>query len=226
MEKIARFGGYPTFRAGNSQYGRLCGRLARQLGYVAAYDQTEVIASLVKKRDTKGHGQWRMDGVVANALESIAWVRRVTDEEPPVNGDSADLVGATETERIALIKARVGQGIFRTDVIALWGGCAVTGCSSETVLVASHILPWNLATNSERLDPCNGLLLTPNLDKLLDRFWISFNDDGSILLSRNLTSETKSILGVTEKTKLRFVLPPMQAYLKRHRREFLRKENM
>lgn len=126
-----------------------------------------------------------------------------------------------ETEREALIKARVGQGNFRTDVIALWGCCAVTGCSLSKVLVASHIVSWaSCQTNQERLDPFNGLLLTPNLDKLVDRCLVAFNDDGSILLSKELTAEERSILGVSERSKLRFVRPTMLPYLQKHRELF------
>lgn len=126
-----------------------------------------------------------------------------------------------ETEREALSKARIGQGIFRGNVIALWGTCAVTGCSLSQILVASHVVPWeHCLTARERLDPFNGLLLTPNLDKLVDRFLISFNDDGSILLSESLGTEEREILGVGEQSRLRFVRPAMRPYLQRHRELF------
>jgi len=108
--------------------------------------------------------------------------------------------------------------------MALWGICAVTGCSLSRILVASHIVPWErCVTARERLDAFNGLLLTPNLDKLVDRFLISFNDDGSILLSKNLGTEERVILGVSEQSRLRFVRPAMRPYLQRHRELFLKK---
>jgi putative restriction endonuclease len=62
------------------------------------------------------------------------------------------------------------------------------------------------------LDPFNGLRLTPNLDKLFDQCLfdqclISFRDDGSILFSTDLSDEMKTVLGVHERNRLRFVRP-------------------
>lgn len=76
----------------------------------------------------------------------------------------------SSTERTALIQARLGQGKFREKLIELWDGkCSVSGYNDPRVLVASHIKPWFLASNTERLDSRNGLLLTPNLDKVFDK---------------------------------------------------------
>jgi hypothetical protein len=217
MERIASFGGYGEYRAGNLQYGALCGRIARELGFASPGDQTYTIATVSPERDGKGAAQWQMDDAVVEAIEEAGWFSQVADEKPELPQSNEVL----ETEREALIKARIGQGNFRTDVIALWGRCAVTGCSLSKVLVASHLVPWAACeTNQERLDPFNGLLLTPNLDKLVDRFLIAFNDDGSILLSKDLSAEERAILGVSERSKLRFVRPAMLPYLRRHRQLF------
>jgi hypothetical protein len=224
MARIALFGGYGQYRAGNLQYGLLCGRLARELAFDSPGDKTYTIASVTPERDGKGHFQWRMDDVVAKALEELGWAAPVPDVGQEPNEPGADDEGATETERKALIDARVGQGTFRTGVISVWGRCAVTGCSLQSVLVASHIVPWKQATNAERLDPFNGLLLTPNLDRLLDHCLISFKDDGSMLLSKDLSAETMAVLGVSEKSKLRFVRPAALPYLRRHRKLFLQRE--
>lgn len=88
------------------------------------------------------------------------------------------------TEKYQLIMARVGQGRFREDVIKRANGkCDVTGVDKTEVLIASHIKAWaDCDPNSEeRLDPYNGLLLTPNLDKLFDRGFISFSNEGAML---------------------------------------------
>lgn len=92
----------------------------------------------------------------------------------------------TVTLRTALVQARLGQGQYRKDLIRLWNGqCSVTGYSDPRVLVASHIKPWYLANNKERLDARNGLLLTPNLDKVFDKGLITFDpsNGGRILFS-------------------------------------------
>ena len=54
------------------------------------------------------------------------------------------------------------------------GRCALTGVSIGAVLRASHMKPWVEATDEERLDPENGLLLAANADALFDRYLISF----------------------------------------------------
>jgi putative restriction endonuclease len=82
-----------------------------------------------------------------------------------------------------LIKARIGQGAFRAKLIVLWGSCAVTGYKDLNLLVASHIKPWSVSSNSERLDVYNGLLLVPNLDKAFDSGFISFKESGEIMIS-------------------------------------------
>jgi len=104
---------------------------------------------------------------------------------------------SSETERRALVKTRLGQGPFRTRLIERWGGrCPVTGCSQEQALRASHIKPWRCSTNQERLDSANGLLLTANLDALFDRFLISFDDDGRMLISPQVEFACYEMLGI------------------------------
>lgn len=223
MDRIAKFGGYRNYRAGNLQYGVLCGNIARELGFKTPGDQTYTIATVAPKRDRRGAVQWQMDDVVANALVKTGWFHEVIKE---LDG-ARQTVKIAATEREALVQARIGQGKFRTDVIALWGGCAVTGCTMSGILVASHIVPWaGCATNQERLDPFNGLLLTPNLDKLFDQFLISFKNDGAILISKELREEERDALGVSERSRLRLAWPAMQPYLKRHRDLFFKKREM
>lgn len=219
MERIANFGGYSEYRAGNLQYGALCGCIARELGFISPGDQTYTIASVSAEPDGKGAAQWQMDDAAVKAIEDAGWFSHVAEEGRETTPTQPK--EKAETERETLIKARVGQGTFRTDVIALWGSCAVTGCSLSEILVASHLVPWAAcATNRERLDPFNALLLTPNLDKLIDRCLIAFNDDGSILLSKKLRAQELTLLGINEQSRLRFVRPAMLCYLQRHRELF------
>ncbi|WP_234192691.1 HNH endonuclease [Pseudacidovorax sp. NFM-22] len=86
-----------------------------------------------------------------------------------------------ETTKQQLINARKGQGLFRSRVSAISPHCRVTGTADPRVLVASHIKPWSKSSDKERLDGNNGLLLAPHVDRLFDRFWISFGDDGQLL---------------------------------------------
>ncbi|MFD1009548.1 HNH endonuclease [Oceanisphaera ostreae] len=47
--------------------------------------------------------------------------------------------------------------------------------------MASHIKPWAVSENHEKLDILNGLCLSPNYDGLFEIGLISFNDDGTII---------------------------------------------
>jgi len=108
----------------------------------------------------------------------------------------------TETDKITLIKTRVGQGVFRKELLSYWKGCAVTGYKLPMMLVASHIKPWRDSGNKERLDHFNGLLLTPNLDKAFDSGFISFDPDGKILIS-DILGKPK-MLGIESHMKIDF----------------------
>lgn len=88
-----------------------------------------------------------------------------------------------ETDRLAIVKSRRGQGLFRERVAKLELRCRITGVENPAHLVASHSKPWRDATNEERLDGENGLLLTPSIDHLFDRGFIGFEDDGRLIIS-------------------------------------------
>jgi hypothetical protein len=125
---------------------------------------------------------------------------------------------APETERQAIIAARRGQGRFRTALIEQWAGkCAVTKSRALALLRASHIKPWREATNAERLDPYNGLLLTPNLDAAFDLGLISFTDKGRMLLSPELPEGEAAQLGLNPDLRLVCVFPENLPFLAHHR---------
>lgn len=134
-----------------------------------------------------------------------------------------DDVALTSTERMALVKARIGQGIYRAQLFSLWGGCAVTGCTHLAMLRASHAKPWSVSNSAERLDPHNGLLLIPNLDQAFDQGLISFNDTGSIILSPALDEESMELLGITTDLTLRHIPQAFLPYLEWHRNNLFRR---
>ena len=124
----------------------------------------------------------------------------------------------SETERDSLTRSRIGQGIFRTRLKIFWqNSCSVTGCSTADLLRASHIKPWRDSDNQERLDEFNGLLLTPNLDAAFDSGFISFNNSGSILISKRLNAEQKSALGIDDEMSLRKITDRHRKFLEYHR---------
>jgi len=88
-----------------------------------------------------------------------------------------------ETTREQLVLARRGQGRFREAVSRIETHCRITGVNRPEHLIASHCKPWRDCDNSERLDGENGLLLTPSIDHLFDRGFISFENSGELLVS-------------------------------------------
>jgi len=82
--------------------------------------------------------------------------------------------------------------------------------------MASHIKPWSKSNRQERLDVNNGLLLCPNHDALFDKGYISFDEEGTILISDNLDEATKVFLNINETMKINLSERQLQ-YMKWHR---------
>jgi len=91
-----------------------------------------------------------------------------------------------DLEKIQLTKSRRGQGIFKANVRLVEDHCRITGVTNIKHLRASHIKPWSLSDNDEKLDGNNGLLLSPHVDHLFDRGFISFEPKGKLLVSNEL----------------------------------------
>jgi predicted restriction endonuclease len=152
-------------------------------------------------------------------LESFAagvWADAVEEDVDAVNKDGS----LTPTTRKALIDARRGQGRFRSELDDHWGyACAATNCQICAILRASHIKPWRFASNAERLDPANGILLAANVDILFDRGLVSFDDHGRMLTSARLSAADLRLLGLPADLRKR---PDarQQSYLAYHRKTF------
>jgi len=124
----------------------------------------------------------RVDAVPPSTLtdalaDTIEWENHIAE-------DLAADPAVPETEKSAVIMARRGQGRFKNNVRQYESMCRVTSVQRIGHLIASHIKPWrDCDNNEERLNGENGLLLTPSIDHLFDRGYISFEDDGSLIVS-------------------------------------------
>ena len=142
-----------------------------------------------------------------------AFVERIVDE------DSKRKI--SKTTREAIILARVGQGEFRANLMKRWNyRCALTGLHNPDLLVASHIVPWSMSDNDERLDTDNGLLLATHIDRLFDRGLISFCEQGRLLISDQLAPHAQQVFGLAHYQKLAHVSSGTLQYLARHRTRF------
>lgn len=126
-------------------------------------------------------------------------------------------LGGTDVER--LVRQRVGQQKFREAMLDYWAGaCAVTGVALPEVLRASHAKPWSeCSSDAERLDVFNGFLLVANLDALFDRFLVSFDDGGCLLVSSRIGHAELGHLGLATDLRLRWLTDQHKSYLAWHR---------
>ena len=127
-----------------------------------------------------------------------------------------------ETSKQNLTTSRVGQGEFRQRILRKWNyKCAVNGTSIKEILIASHIVPWREANDKERLDVDNGLLLSPTYDALFDKYLISFDNEGKIILSKSMDKKDFYKLGVTGEEIIDNLSAGNKKYLERHRKKII-----
>jgi hypothetical protein len=143
----------------------------------------------------------------------------INSVEPVEDADVIDIKSRDKTERKALILARRHQGQFRRGLEKKWNGsCAVTKCCAREVLRASHIKPWKEATNAERLNPENGLLLSATFDAFVRCWAYYFKNGGGIIISAKLAASDREMLSLSDSLKLsQSPTPEQQKFLKIHR---------
>lgn len=154
----------------------------------------------------------RARGVVSDERSVILRGR----EEEAIEEEIQLRPNLSSTEKLALTRSRRGQGLFRSRLEIVERMCRLTGTSDKRHLIASHIKPWAKATDEERLDGHNGLLLAPHVDHLFDRGYISFEENGQLLLSPQLDSKLVLSWGIRASRSEEFS-PEQRHYLEFHR---------
>jgi hypothetical protein len=127
-------------------------------------------------------------------------------------------------QRRALISARHGQGEYRSAVEALEQACRVTGLLDRRHLRASHIKPWRVSTDAEKLDGQNGLLLSPHFDQLFARGDISFGDDGALRISKHLNPAVPNLWNLKGSINVGPFSAEQRVYLAYHRERVFEKD--
>lgn len=123
---------------------------------------------------------------------------KIKDEYEKIN----ILKNETNTEKDILAKARIGQGKYRENLIEEFpSGCLITNITDERLLIASHIKPWSVSNNKERVDRYNGLLLSPTYDRLFDQGFITFSNDGIISISPYISPQNWKRINLKNGTK-------------------------
>lgn len=132
--------------------------------------------------------------------------------------NSLELLG---TEKDQMIRARRGQGFFRIGVLTVEPRCRITDVDNPSFLVASHIKPWCVCSKDEKLDKNNGLMLAPHVDLLFDRGWISFEDNGTLLVAVEALPVLDS-WKISPETSSEGFTKEQQVYLSYHRANIFR----
>jgi len=121
-----------------------------------------------------------------------------------------------ELEKVQIIKARTGQGLYRQNLLGIEEKCRVTLVDDPRVLIASHIKPWRVSDNKEKLDGNNGLLLSPHVDCLFDKALITFSKAGYIQFVDSSSKSIASRWGIHE-TNIGKLNKSQQEYMEYHR---------
>jgi hypothetical protein len=206
--------------------------------YIKGIGNYELIRSLPLPLNTK----ICIDKYIANDGDAIFDFRFLVDVNTPVDpsdpGDDIDFFSRerieqlvlsqirsdetiTVTERESLVNSRLGQGVFREELLVDCGSkCPISQITDARILRASHIKPWRFASNSDRLDPKNGLILSPTYDLLFDQGLITFEANKTIQVSSQLSDETVRKLGLIDGATFRDL--PLSPVENSKRLEFLK----
>jgi putative restriction endonuclease len=141
-----------------------------------------------------------------------------TTPDVPAATDTITEAGLTgPTFRDQLVRARRGQGVFRANVLLREEYCRVTRVSEPRHLKASHIKPWRDATDIERLDGSNGLLLSPHIDHLFDEGYITFSDGHQLVVVPEVRDTLLDAWGIDAGVDVGEFSRDQNAYLDYHR---------
>lgn len=152
--------------------------------------------------------------VVRNRREADAVVEQLLSRWP---------APAAPRDTGALADARNGLGLFRAGVEQVEGACRATGVMDRRHLRAVHIKPWAACDDAGRLDGNNGLLLSPHVAHLFERGYVSFADDGRMLVARQLNSTVLKRWSLPAAVSARPFSAKQKPYLAWHREHVFEK---
>ncbi|MGX0939394.1 HNH endonuclease [Cupriavidus metallidurans] len=168
-------------------------------------------------------GSRRAASLSANELkDTLKQGEKVLAPKDPTDAAIERLLkrGRLPTEAKRQVRARLGQGTFRSALLAAYGECALTGETVREVLRAAHIQRWADCDDDldARLDLHNGLLLSANLDCLFEVGLIAIDAKGHLLISDELDDGACARLGIHPGMPLRWPISARRAaYFQIHR---------
>ncbi len=123
------------------------------------------------------------------AFESELLLAQKLPEEDSIVKDAEKEIKFEERigkEVIRSVKTRVNQAFFRKVILSIYDNkCAVSNIDLPKLLVASHIIPWS-KNEKERINPSNGICLSPLYDRVFDEGFMTISEDYKIIFSDKL----------------------------------------
>lgn len=139
-------------------------------------------------------------------------------------GEENDITMPQGKEQVVTVRQRVNQSFFRNAVLSSYNNsCCITGLSTRSLLIASHIKPWSVSDESEKTNPTNGLCLNALHDAAFDKGYITIDENYCVRISTDISDVTN---GATVEqffknyNKTKIILPdrflPDKDYLQYH----------
>lgn len=185
-----------------------------QLGYFATLKQIYEVAPLFKKfegltphktinervqRDKRFYKILPGLYGLINHLDKIPLEYQPTDFLDKEILKNPTQIEVENTSKIIQQTIRIGQEKFRRNLLDEIPCCPITGITDRRILTASHIKPWRVSNNKERLDKNNGFIFSPTIDKLFDIGLISFENNKRLLISKALDKTNIISIGIEPK---------------------------
>lgn len=159
--------------------------------YKAVESRMEGIEKLLNSERYK-HSENEITQLIDRYLNILIYIEQIGADEASNLMSVVRDKGILNTRKEDIILGRVGQQSFKSKVLKYWKGkCAVT--KSSLMLTAGHIKPWRFSNDRERLDIYNGILLSPLYDKAFDLGYISFTNEGKIIISDAIRNELQNL---------------------------------
>ena len=128
--------------------------------------------------------------LIFTSEQILAALENNTLEEkyPNLLKELSDLKGETKLREI---KTRVNQQYFRQIILSNYSStCAISGIDIPELLIASHIIPWSV-NEKERLNPENGICLSPLYDQAFDKGLIGISTHYEVLISKKINEHSE-----------------------------------
>lgn len=160
----------------------------------------------IKFQDTETKKMYiYMRPILFNDLKVKEEVEIILKEDEKTNSESKKKV------------RRLKQGEYREALLKNMPFCPFTNVADDRILVACHIKPFAACdSDDERYDCKNGVTMTPTYHTLFDLGFISFENDGRLLVSPYLSNVTKSRLNLRDGMSVR-LQTGSDKYLEYHR---------